>query len=130
MRRKVTRLSHCDALSDTPLGRCKLQYDLVVAQTVTDTAARNVAEWMQIMGNIGTLVAPGGWFLISVLTGTKTYVVGEKRFPYVDLSDEDIYQGYMAAGFDPETFFLERIDSPTGRGYAGVASATARKLAR
>ncbi len=129
MRRKVTRLSHCDALSDTPLGQCKLQYDLVVAQTVTDTAARNVPEWMQIMRNIGTVVAPGGWFLISVLTGTRDYVIGEKRFPYVDLSDEDIYRGYVAAGFDPETFYLERIDTPTGRSYAGVASATARKLA-
>jgi len=88
-----------------------------------------VPEWMQLMDNIGTLVAPGGWFLISVLTGTKAYVVGEKRFPYVDLSDEDIHRGYVAAGFDAETFYLERIDAPTGRGYTGVASAVARKLA-
>jgi hypothetical protein len=130
MRRKVTRLSRCDALSDTPLDQCDRQYDLVLAQTVTDTAASNVAEWMQIMSNIGTLVAPGGWFLISVLTGTRAYVVGEKQFPYVDLSDEDIYRGYIAAGFDPTAFYLERIDAPTGRGYAGVASATARKLTR
>ncbi len=130
MRRKVTRLSRCDALCESPLGRCDLHYDLVVAQTVTDTAARTVPEWIQIMDNIGTLVAPGGWFLISVLTGTRAYLVGEKQFPYVDLSDEDIYRGYVAAGFDPETFYLERIDAPTGRGYAGVASATARKLAR
>jgi SAM-dependent methyltransferase len=130
MRRKVTRLSRCDALSDNPLDRCELKYDLVVAQTVTDTAANNLAEWMRIMRNIGTLVAPGGWFLISVLTGTRAYVVGDKRFPYVDLSDEDIYRGYLAAGFDPETFYFERIDAPTGRSYAGVASATARKLTR
>jgi hypothetical protein len=130
MRRKVTRLNRCDALSATPLGQCNRPYDLVVAQAVTDTAARNLPEWRQIMRNIGTLVAPGGWFLISVLTGTRSYVVGEKQFPYVDLSEEDIYQGYVAAGFDPDSFYLERIDAPTGRGYTGVASATARRLAR
>jgi len=130
MRRKVTRLTRCDALSETPLGPCELQYDLVVAQAVTDTAASSVSEWMQIMRNIGTLVAPGGWFLISVLTGTRSYVVGEKQFPYVDLSDADIYRGYIAAGFEADTLYIERIDAPTGRGYAGVASATARKPIR
>jgi hypothetical protein len=82
------------------------------------------------MRNIGTLVAPGGWLLVSVLTGTRAYVVGEKQFPYVDLRDEDIHRGYVDAGFDPESFYLERIDAPTGRGYAGVASATAQKLGR
>lgn len=130
MRRKVTCLSRCDARTSTPLGRCGRPYDLVVAQAVTDTAARNLTEWRQVMRNISTLVAPGGWFLISVLTGTRSYVVGEKQFPYVDLSEEDIYRGYVAAGFDPKSFYLERIDAPTGRGYAGVASATAQKLVR
>lgn len=131
MRRKVTRLSRCDALSATPLGQCDWPpYDLVVAQAVTDTAARNLPEWRQIIHNIGTLVAPAGWLLISVLTGTRSYLVGEKEFPYVDLSEGDIYRGYVAAGFDPESFYLERIDAPTGRGYAGVASATAQKFAR
>lgn len=128
MRRKVTRLVTCNALDSAPLGQCDTQYDLIVAQTVTDTAARNVPEWMQIMRNISTAVAPGGWLLISVLTGTSGYIVGEKHFTYVDLSDEDIYRGYLAAGYDPDTFRLEKVEAPTGRGYAGVASATARKL--
>ncbi len=128
MRRKVTCLTPCDALAKAPLGQNAPQYDLVVAQAVTDTVAKSVPEWVQIMRNISTLVRPGGWLLISVLTGTSGYIVGQNCFPCVDLSDEDIYRGYMAAGYDPDTFRLEKLDAPGQRGYSGVASATARKL--
>jgi hypothetical protein len=130
MRRKVTRLTTCDALARAPLGQSAIQYDLVVAQAVTDTAAKSVREWMQIMGNISTLVRPGGWLLISVLTGTSGYIIGQKRFPCVDLSDDEIYRGYMAAGYYPDTFRLEKLDAPGERGYSGVVSVSACKLMR
>ncbi len=129
MRRKVTRLTTCDALSSAPLGQNTTQYDLVVAQAVTETVASSVSEWMQIIRNISTLVASGGWLLISVTTDTSGYIVGQKYFPCVDLSDEDIYRGYIAAGYDPDTFRFEKLNAPGERGYTSLASATARKLA-
>jgi hypothetical protein len=132
MRRKVTHLAVCDALARAPLGQNASQYDLVVAHNCTDVAAATVPEWMQIMRNISTLVRPGGWLLITVTTGavTNTFVntPHQKSFPCVDLSDEEIYRGYLVAGYDPDTFRLEKLAIPAGREYSGLSSAIARKL--
>jgi hypothetical protein len=131
MRRKVTRISICDALAEAPLGQNVPQYELVVANYCTDVAAATVSEWMQIMRNISTLVKPGGWLLVSVTTGatTNTFVntPDQKSFPCVDLRDEDICQGFLVAGCDPETFRFDKLAVPTGREYSGLVTAMARK---
>jgi hypothetical protein len=127
MRRKVTGLCRCDALAQTPLGPDARQYDLVVAQAVTDSVATNFSEWVQVMDNISSLVKPGGGLLISVITGTEYYSIGRKRYPNLHLTAEDIFKGYEAAGYDPTTFYLESMTAPAKRDYAGLTTAMARK---
>jgi hypothetical protein len=132
IRHKVTRLSMCDALAEAPLGQEATRYDLVVANYCTDVAAATVSEWMQIMGNIGTLVAPGGRLLVSVTTGatSNTFVTSpdQRSFPCVDLSDEEFYRGFITAGCDPHTFRFNKLPVPTGREYSGLITAIAHKL--
>ncbi|HEX9921165.1 MAG TPA: hypothetical protein VGD99_00750, partial [Anaerolineae bacterium] len=127
MRRKVTNLCRCDALAQAPLGPDARQYDLVVAQAVTDSVATNFSEWVQVMDNISSLVKPGGGLLISVITGTEYYSIGRKRYPNLHLTAEDIFKGYEAAGYDPTTFYLESMTAPAKRDYAGLTTAMARK---
>lgn len=127
MRRKVTRLSKCDGLAKSPLGQNHNQYDLVVAQSCTEVAASTVAEWQQIIRNITTLVKPGGWLLISLITGTTAYRIGHSHFSCVSLTKEDVQQGYREAGYDPATFQLEELIIPSRHEYGGVISAVARK---
>jgi hypothetical protein len=128
MRRKLTRLSRCDVMARAPLGRRSAkQYDLVVAQAVTDSVATTFSEWVLVMDNISTLVKPGGGLLISVITGTPYYTVGQKRFANLHLTAEDIFRGYMAAGYDPATFSLETMVAPEKRDYAGLTTAIAYK---
>jgi hypothetical protein len=127
MRQKVTRLSRCDALAQAPLGRGAGQYDLVVAQAVTDSVATDFSEWVQVMSNISSLVKPGGGLLISVITGTEYYSVGPHRYANLHLTAEDIRKGYEVAGYDPATFCLERMVAPTERDYAGLTTVMARK---
>ncbi len=132
LRRKITRLPVCDALASTPLGQSSSQYDLLVAHHCTDVAAATVSEWLQIMRNISSLIAPGGWLLISVTTGASsdTFIntVDQKSFPCVDLSDEEICRGYIAAGCNLDTFRLDKLAVPEGREYSGLTVAIARKL--
>jgi len=129
MRQTITRLTTCDGLAENPLGACQdCSYDLVVAQSSTDVAATSVAQWQQIIQNITTLVAPGGWLLISVITGTQNYSVGNDNFHCVDLTEDDIYQGYLLAGYDPNSFVLDKLTFSTQHAYSGVANAVARKL--
>ncbi len=127
MRRKVTAVTRCDALSNTPLGPNATHYDLVIAQNCTDVAAATISEWMQIMHNINTLVAPGGWLLVGVTTGATINSVGQKSFPCVNLSNEDIYQGYLDTGYDPETFWLDTRTISGTQEYSGLTCAIARK---
>lgn len=128
IRQKVSRLMRCDALAQAPLGETGELYDLVVAHHCTDVAAESVAEWMRIMQNISALVAPGGWLLISVTTGTTCNTVGPTVFACVDLTDDDIFQGYLSAGYDADTFRLDKIAVAEEQEYTGCVSAIARKL--
>jgi hypothetical protein len=128
MRRKVTHLTTCDVLASNPICENNFKYDLVIAQSITEAVADSVSQWMQVMQNISTLIAPSGWLLISVLTDTTGYIVGERNFPCVDLTNEDIYHGYMEAGYDPDTFYLEKITTPGHYGYSSLVGAIARKM--
>ncbi len=127
MRRKVTVLSRCDALAQAPLGSDARQYDLVVAQTVTDSVATNFSEWVAVMDNISRLVKPGGGLLISVITGTEYYRVGRSRYANLHLTGEDLFKGYQAIGYDPDTFCLESMVALDKRDYAGLTTAMALK---
>jgi SAM-dependent methyltransferase len=127
IRRKVTCLTSCNILENAPLGQTTNQYDLVVSNYCTDVVASTVQEWRQIMYNISTLVKPGGGLVISVLNGTDFYSCGPKKFPNLILTDEDIYNGYMVAGYDPKTFRLDKMAMPYEREYTGLTSAIAYK---
>ena len=128
VRRKVTQVTWCNILAKTPLGQWPYKYDLVVAPHCTDVAANSVSEWRQVVRNIGTLVAPGGWLFISVSTGTTINTVGSQVFECVDLTGKDIYQGYIGAGFDQDTLFLDSTAAPAKYEYTGVIHAIARKI--
>jgi len=128
MRRLLTRLMICDAQASAPLGEIKVQYDLVAAHHCTDVAATNFAEWVQVLRNVSTLVAPGGWLLVSVTTGARLYTVDAAKFHCVDLTPEEVRRGYIEAGYAPESFRMETQVAPDEREYSGVVMAIARKL--
>lgn len=127
MRRKLTQLLPCDVLRGAPLGDCAGQYDLVLAPHCTDVAAATPAQWQQVMHNITSLVKPGGWLFIAVTTGATHNTVGAQVFPCVDLSAEAIYQGYLTAGYDPNTFQLASIPAAAKYEFTGIAYAIAQK---
>ena len=131
MRKKVTRLMVCDAAANEPLGQCvDKPYDLIIAQASTDAAVKTVPEWQAVIHNIAhKLIRPGGWLLISVITGTKGYIVGDTCFEVPPLTNTDIYNGYIAAGFNPDTFQIETMATSGDREYFGISTAVAQKLA-
>ena len=127
MRRKVTRLIRCNALEPAPLGQNAAQYDLVLAPYCTDVAASTVEEWGQVIKNITTLVKPGGWLLVGITTGATLNTVGQQVFSCADLSDQDMIFGFVSAGYNPDTFYLEKTPVPSGREYTGLTNAFAQK---
>ncbi|MCB0194795.1 MAG: hypothetical protein KDJ65_22785 [Anaerolineae bacterium] len=128
MRRKVTRLLSCNALDPAPLGSTTQTYDLVVAQTSLDAMSATIEEWKQVMRNVSdTLVAPQGRLLVSLVSGTEGYSVGDKTFPVLPLTVDDVRQGYIEAGFKANTLQIETMPAPDARDYVGLIAAVAQK---
>lgn len=127
MRESVTRLMRCDAQRNSPIELKGMHYDLVAAHHCTDVAATNVKEWQQVIKNVSTIVRPGGWLILSVTTGTRTYEVGEVTFECVNLSKQDIQEGLLVAGYRRDSIIVESYEIEHSREYSGITSAFARK---
>lgn len=128
MRRRVTRLLHCDVTSSAPLDAETRQYDLVSAMFCTDVAVAAAPEWFQAMRNVSTLVSPGGWLMIGIITGTAIYRMADKAFPHVDLTADDVRQSYLENRYDSASYLVETLSvGGRGRDYSGLLMAMARK---
>ena len=127
MRKVLTQLMHCDAQKSSPIALDNTQYDLVTAHHCTDVAATNVTEWQQVLKNITTIVSPGGWLILSVTTGARTYEVGDVIFECVNLTKEDVQNGLLASGYRKESIILEAYEIEQSREYSGIITALARR---
>jgi nicotinamide N-methyltransferase/methyltransferase len=126
MRKVVMQLMHCDAQSDTPIELENTQYDLVTAHHCTDVAATNIKEWQQVLQNVTSIVRPGGWLMLSVTTGARTYEVGDVTFECVNLTKEDIIDGLLATGYRKDSILLETYEVEHPHEYSGMMVAIAR----
>jgi NNMT/PNMT/TEMT family len=127
MRKVVTQLMHCDAQRNYPIDLENLQYDLVTAHHCTDVAATSVEEWIGVLKNVTNIVRPGGWLLLSVTTGARTYEVGEVVFECVNLTKDDVQNGLLAAGYRKESIILESYEVEHPQEYSGIIMALARR---
>ncbi len=127
MKTIVTRLMHCDAQKNPPIELENIQYDLVTAHHCTDVAATNIDEWQQVIKNVTTILRPGGWLMLSVTTGARTYKVGEVIFECVNLTKDNILDGLLAAGYRKESIVLESYNVEQSREYSGIITTLARR---
>jgi hypothetical protein len=126
MRRVVIQLVHCDAQRISPIDLENVQYDLVTAHHCTDVAATSVEEWIGVIKNVTNIVQPGGWLMLSVTTGSRTYEVGDVIFECVDLTIDDVQNGLLAAGYRKESIVVESYEVEHPQEYSGIIAALAR----
>jgi len=128
MRKVVTQLMYCDAQKSFPIDLENIQYDLVTAHHCTDVAATSVEDWIGVIKNVTNIVRPGGWLMLSVTTGARTYEVGDVIFECVNLTEDDMQNGLLANGYHKESILLEsyRIEHP--REYSGIIVALAQLI--
>lgn len=126
IRNRVTQLMHCDAQSRSPIELQNVKYDLVTAHHCTDVAATTVEEWIRVLKNVTKIVRPGGWLMLSVTTGTRTYRVGDVTFQCVSLAPENIQYGFLSAGYHLNSIILETYEVEHSREYGGIVMALAQ----
>ena len=127
MRKVVTHLMYCDAQRNPPIELESTQYDLVTAHHCTDVAATSVEEWVGVIQNVTEIVRPGGWLMLSMTTGARTYEVGDVIFECVNLTEEEIRNGLVATGYQEESIILESYQIEHPREYSGIIMALARR---
>ena len=71
---------------------------------------------------------PGGWLVMSALEGATCYAVGDRTFPAVDISQEDLVDLLTSNGFSLDRVQIQSVvaDRPT-RDYRGLLLAVAQK---
>jgi hypothetical protein len=127
MRKVVTQLMHCDAQRNFPIELKNTQYDLVAAHHCTDVAATLIHEWVNVLENVTRIVRPGGWLMLSVTTGARTYEVGDVTFECVNLTKEDVQNGLLATGYREDSIILETYEVEHAREYSGIITTLARR---
>jgi len=97
-----------------------MQYDLVTAHHCTDVAATSFGEWIRVIANITNILRPGGWLMLSVTTGARTYEVGEAVFECVNLTEEDMQNGLLLTGYRKESIVIESYQVEHPHEYTGI----------
>ncbi len=128
LRSKVTTLKHCDVRQVHPLGDASV-YDLVLSAYCVDAATDSKQEWRQLMRNLLALCADGGLAVIVTSRKSQHYKVGDKRFPYANVDEEDLAAALMTSGFDPDSAQIEAIQIKdwAAEGFDSIVIAIAEK---
>lgn len=118
-----------DARDPNPLGiNSRGIYPVVATFFCADSATDSKDEWEQMMRNIGSLVAPGGDFIVGALRGSKRYKAGRKYFPSANIYENDLYDVLrLDFSIQNEHIVVRSLREHRDKGYEGILLAHARK---
>lgn len=124
LRKKMTHFVLCDAFEDNPLGKeYKGTFDVVSSNFVADSITTEWATWEQLIKNTCSLLKPNGTLILTSLKEAEFYLVGDRQFPAVYLTEDHILDSLNRLGF--QNYFLKSIAAETEeqkryRGYNGL----------
>lgn len=99
LRRAITRISEGDARTSEMLADAQPPYDVIGAHHCLDVAARDLDDFKRMLSTLNNMLATGGLFLLSVTTGTTDYTVDHTVFRCLDLSETEVRDALIEAGF-------------------------------
>ncbi|WPD21963.1 MAG: guanitoxin biosynthesis pre-guanitoxin forming N-methyltransferase GntF [Candidatus Electrothrix aestuarii] len=125
IRHRVSQIFSCDANCSPPIDY-PYSYDVLISTCCADSATTDKVTWSKYLKNICSLVKPGGTIVLSALEEASHYLVGDKAFPAVFLSEKDIEQCLLEEGFTTKNKnFIPASESSSG--YKGIRTILAHK---
>lgn len=128
LRASLRHFRTCDVLSPAPLGALSPQFDAVGSHFVTESITADRSAWKWGLANLVGLLRPGGRLVLSSLEGATSWRAGDRTFPAVPLTADDVVGALEDLGVRVD--LVERIDaetgdatSPTHQGYLGMVFA-------
>lgn len=105
MRRKINKFLLCDAFQEDPLGpKYRNHYDLISTNFVADSITTSKEIWEQLMKNVCSMLKKDGSLILTSLKEAEYYVIGDKKFPAVNLTECDLISTIKNLGFQ-DLFF-------------------------
>lgn len=128
IRQRVTKLMRCDASCLPPIDDPPERYDILVTNFCAESATSDHWQWRAFVGNIVSLLKPGGKLIMSALRGATSYSVGSRSFPAVNISEEDLIELLEESGFPRKGIEVRSVPADrTTREYTGLILAVAEK---
>jgi hypothetical protein len=131
LRHKIKRYILADAAASCPAGiESAGRYDCVVSCYCADSATPSKRQWLHMMRNISTMVAPGGRIVLAALRKCSFYKVGDIHYPSADIDEQDMLVALRGMGCDPATIELDVQSVPDriAHGFRGIILAAARVI--
>jgi hypothetical protein len=123
-RRRIRRYLTGDARRDQPLSgeSQSVRYPGVLCCFCPDSITDDRAQWRRYVRNICSLVAPGGWIVLTALGHTDSYRVLSRRYPSPCLGTQDVRESLSLAGFDADDIVVKSacVDDDDGHGFSEV----------
>lgn len=126
-RGRIGALLETDAFETHPLGPARAaSYDLLLSGFCVDCISQSRELWRAALGNIVSLVKPGGAFVILALEGCAAYRAGDAWFPAANVRQADLRQALLECGSEPASLDVTRCLLPSHRaqGYEGILLAS------
>ena len=98
-RERIRSLGLADVRRPQPLASGSRRYPAVLCCFCPDSITADIEDWRRCTEHVASLVAPGGWFVLTALGGADSYRVGARRFPSPGVSADDVADVLASAGF-------------------------------
>lgn len=102
IKKEIVSLIRADVYRSKPLVVYKA-FPLVTSFYCTECTTGSKLKWSIGMRNLLSLVASGGWIIMSALRRCRGYRAGSHFFPCTYIDKGDVHAILIASGFDPKT---------------------------
>jgi len=128
LRQKIKELLPCDIFKSDPIESDK-KFPLVTSFYCADSATHSKEAWVLAMENILSMVAPGGWFIMSALEKAKSYKVESLEFPSAEVNKFDVQKVLEISDFKPDSIVVKVVPIQVWKneGFDGIIIARAQK---
>lgn len=129
LRERIDSLGLADARCRQPLRDGWRRYPVVLCCFCPDSITSDRDDWHRCAAHIASLVAPGGWLVLTALGHARSYRVGGHHFPSAGVSADDIVAMLDSAGFARlgRTVATVATSDPADHGFDHVLLAVSRK---
>ena len=130
LRKRIANIVPCDALNDNPLLGTQEPFEIISTSSTLETACTSYVEYKAAIKRLVGLLKPGGFFLMLIPERITFYVLGNKKWPCLHVTLEQVKEALAEAGAavlmsERDPVSMEQMQNPVvvdKKSYAFVAT--------